>query len=197
MFTGIVEAVGSVVSMGGPDALAALTVRSEGLFEDLQLGASVSFNGVCLTAVALGGDEITVELVPETLSRTNLGRLQPGDRINLERAMPVAGRFDGHIVQGHVDGTVTVADIRDLGGSSELWFDLAPDLAAFIVEKGSVTLNGVSLTVAAMEDGAFSVALIPHTLLFTNLGSVETGDALNLEIDVLAKYVQRLLGKHQ
>jgi len=197
MFTGIVEAVGSVVSMGGPDALAALTVRSEGLFEDLQLGASVSFNGVCLTAVALGGDEITVELVPETLSRTNLGRLQHGDRINLERAMPAAGRFDGHIVQGHVDGTVTVADIRDLGGSSELWFDLAPDLAAFIVEKGSVTLNGVSLTVAAMEDGVFSVALIPHTLLFTNLGSVETGDALNLEIDVLAKYVQRLLGKHQ
>lgn len=197
MFTGIVEAVGSVVSIEGPDAPVALTVSSEGLSEDLQLGASVSLNGVCLTAVALGGDEITVEVVHETLSRTNLGQLLPGDRVNLERAMPAAGRFNGHIVQGHVDGIVTVTDIRDSTGNSELWFDMAPNLASLIVEKGSVTLNGVSLTVASLKDGAFCIALIPHTLLATNLGSVEIGDTLNLEIDVLAKYVQRLLGKHE
>ncbi len=197
MFTGIVEAVGSVVSMGGSAAVAALTVRSEGLFDGLQLGASVSFNGVCLTAVALNGAEITVELVPETLARSNLGRLQPGDQVNLERAMPADGRFDGHIVQGHVDGTVVVADIRDLNGSSEFWFDLDSDFAPFVVEKGSVTLNGVSLTIAALKPEAFSVALIPHTLLVTNLGSVKVGDTLNLEIDVLAKYIQRLMGNHQ
>jgi riboflavin synthase len=196
MFTGVVEAIGSVVSMGGSNVLGALTVRSEGLFEDLQLGASVSFNGVCLTAVTLDSNEITVELVPETLARTNLGRLQAGDAVNLERAMLASGRFDGHIVQGHVDGTARVSDIRDLDGSSELWFDLGPTLAPFIVEKGSVAVNGVSLTVAGLGDGAFSVAVIPHTLLVTNLGSVKVGDTLNLEMDVLAKYVQRLAGKH-
>lgn len=194
MFTGIVEAVGEVVSFERTNQLAVLAVRSVGLFEGLSLGASVSFNGVCLTAVELTNDQIAVELVPETLDRTNLGLLTPGSRVNLERAMPASGRFDGHIVQGHVDGVVTLTEIVDLGESKEMWFSLGSTHEQFVVEKGSVTLNGVSLTVAGMREGGFSVALIPHTLAVTNLGTVEVGSTLNLETDVLAKYVQRLVG---
>ncbi len=194
MFTGIVEAVGEVLSFDDATTLGTLTVRSAGLFEGLKQGASVSFNGACLTAVALSADEITVELVPETMDRTNLGGLTQGSAVNLERAMPADGRFDGHIVQGHVDATVSLTLIEDFGESQKFWFSLDATQAPFVVEKGSVTLNGVSLTVADLDPTQFSVALIPHTLAKTNLGTLTIGSKLNFEADVLAKYVERLLG---
>lgn len=194
MFTGIVEAVGEVLSFEEGNALGTLVVRSDGLFAGLSEGASVAFNGACLTAVTLSADQVTVELVPETLERTNLGSLTRGSTVNLERAMPASGRFDGHIVQGHVDATVVLSEIDDLGESRKLWFSLDPSQAPFVIEKGSVTLNGVSLTVVDASESGFSVALIPHTLTTTNLGLLVIGDELNFEADVLAKYVERLLG---
>lgn len=169
-----------------------IVIRGEGLGE-LGVGDSLAVNGVCLTVVADEEDGVALEVIPETLERSNLGSLQSGDPVNLERAMPGTGRFDGHIVQGHVDGSGEVLAI-DQGEHGTL-MSIAPEprLLRHIVEKGSITVDGVSLTVASVNESGFTVALIPHTLKTTTLGLRKPGDRVNLETDVIAKYVERIL----
>ena len=197
MFTGIVEEVGEVVDLTQDDDVVVLTVRAQRV-ADLAHGDSIAVNGCCLTAVdpqraGAGSDLIRLELVPETLKRTSLGSVGPGAKVNLERAVPAGGRLDGHIVQGHVDGIGTVVSRTPGERSDEVRFSLPADLARYVVEKGSVAVDGVSLTVAAVYPDGFGVALIPTTLADTTLGVRRPGDPVNLEVDVLAKYVERLL----
>ncbi len=197
MFTGIIETVGTVTAIdGGPDGKR-FTVESGLVTSDLAVGGSVSVNGVCLTATTVDDTRFTVDTIIETLERTNLGTVAVGDGVNLERAMPASGRFDGHVVQGHVDGTGGITQIEP-EGTGERWTIAAPsELLAYVVEKGSITVNGVSLTVAAVSDRSFQIALIPHTLEVTAFGDAAEGDAVNLEVDILAKYVERLLEARQ
>ncbi|MDP9143624.1 MAG: riboflavin synthase [Actinomycetota bacterium] len=192
MFTGIVAHKGSVVDVEDDAGVRRLTVEA-GALADLMVGDSIAVNGVCLTAVAVEETRIDVEVVHETLSRSSLGAVRPGDPVNLERPMSAQGRFDGHIVQGHVDGMGTVVQVVNEGDDRRLTIDVPSDLARFIAEKGSITVDGVSLTVAAVGPDQFEVALIPHTLEVTTLGLRKEGDQVNLEVDIIAKYVERLL----
>lgn len=192
MFTGIVEQIGSVLDVAEQAEGRRLVLSGQGLV-DVPVGASIAVNGVCLTAVKVEDERVTVDVIPETLNRTNLGEVGAGGRVNLERPMRADGRFDGHIVQGHVDGVGVVSAINHDDGGTLMTVEAPVDLMGFIVEKGSITVDGVSLTVAAMTERSFSVALIPHTLEFTTLGLRKPGDTVNLENDVIAKYVERLL----
>ncbi len=193
MFTGIVEQMGAVVSVETTDTGRRVVISGHGL-GDLPVGASIAVNGVCLTALDPSGDTVALDVIPETLDRTNLGDLTGGDRVNLERPMPASGRFDGHIVQGHVDGIGRISAIDHAGdGAVVMSVDVEPDLTRYLVEKGSVTIDGVSLTVVSVTSDGFTVALIPHTLEVTTLGLRQPSDTVNLEMDVLAKYVERLL----
>jgi riboflavin synthase len=174
-----------------------LTVRGSTVTSDARHGDSIAVNGVCLTVIDPDGSTdqtFTVELVPETLKRTSLSGASPGGRVNLERAMAVGGRLGGHIVQGHVDGVATLLSRTPGERSDELLFSLPSDLARYVALKGSIAVDGVSLTVAGVTDDTFSVALIPTTLAHTTLGFREPGDTVNLEVDVVAKYVERLTG---
>jgi riboflavin synthase len=194
MFTGIVEGTGSVASAARRGDVLAVRIDVGGLFEGLALGGSVSVDGCCLTAVRSDARGFDVDLTDETLKRTRFEeRLVPGARVNLERPMKADGRFDGHIVQGHVDGVGLVRELRSLGESAEIRIEPPPSLERYLVEKGSVTVDGISLTVWGIADGAFSVALIPYTLEHTNLRDARAGSLVNLEADVVAKYVERLL----
>lgn len=193
MFTGIVEHIGQVAEAYDTDEGRRLVITGEGL-GGLPAGASLSVNGVCLTAVETGDNSVAVDVVAETLQRTNLGSLIPSGQVNLERPMPADGRFDGHIVQGHIDGVGTVADLtRSSDGGVVMTIDPPESMLRYVVEKGSVAIDGVSLTVAGLTERGFGVALIPHTLKLTTLGLRKPGDTVNLEVDVLAKYVERLL----
>lgn len=193
MFTGIVEQIGQVEDVADSDAGRRVLISGDGL-GDLPIGASISVNGVCLTAVDIVADTVAVDVIPETLQRSNLGKLATKSRVNLERPMPADGRFDGHIVQGHVDGSGVVSAVdEDIDGGVTMTLDVPAELRRYLVEKGSVAIDGVSLTVAALTDEGFQVALIPHTLETTTLGMCGPGDPVNLEMDVLAKYVERLL----
>lgn len=196
MFTGIVEQVGTVTSVETTDSGRRLTLSAPGL-GDLPLGASIAVNGVCLTAVEPGPDQVALDVIPETLSRTNLGGLVAGSPVNLERPMRADGRFDGHVVQGHVDGTGVVVSIADDEAGTVMRVEPAQELLRHVVEKGSITIDGVSLTVAGVDETGFRVALIPHTLEVTTLGLRNAGDTVNLETDVLAKYVERLVRHSQ
>jgi riboflavin synthase len=170
-------------------------IAAQRTLEGLAPGGSIAVDGCCLTAVEVEGGAFTCELTPETVARTAFGRrLAPGARVNLERPMPASGRFDGHIVQGHVDGVGTVRGLRREGGEAELEVGLPSELERYVVEKGSIAVDGVSLTVAGVAGGVFRVALIPYTLEHTNLGEARAGGPVNLEVDVIAKYVERLLG---
>jgi riboflavin synthase len=192
VFTGIVEELGTVVSVTDGDAARRVVISAPGL-EGVAVGASVAVNGVCLTAVDVAGSEVAMEIVPETLNRTSLGRLVVGDRVNIELPLPANGRFDGHVVQGHVDGVGRVAAVEEEEAGVSLEVEAPAELLAYIVEKGSITVDGVSLTVSGLTDSGFTVALIPHTLEVTTLGLRKPGDPVNLEVDILAKYVERLL----
>ncbi|KAA2261805.1 riboflavin synthase [Solihabitans fulvus] len=193
MFTGIVEELGEVVAVEQlPDA-ARLTVSGPVVTSDAGHGDSIAVNGVCLTVVEVSGGAFTVDVVQETLRRSSLDKVHEGDRVNLERAVAVGQRLGGHIVQGHVDGTGVLLS-RDETGLTR--FALPHRLARYIVEKGSITVDGVSLTVVEVTDEEFSVALIPTTLELTTLGAKQAGDIVNLEVDVLAKYVERLTTPH-
>lgn len=196
MFTGIVEATARVDELRESDNLTRLRI-SHPVLADLAIGDSIAVNGVCLTAVAVEGGSASVEAVPETMSRTNLGELKSGDRVNIERPLAVSARFDGHIVQGHVDGRAKVASISDDGDSIRVRFAAPSNLMRYVVEKGSIAVDGVSLTVSAVTDDGFEVVLIPHTLEVTALGDRAAGDSVNLEIDVVAKYVERLMEGHR
>jgi riboflavin synthase len=196
MFTGLIQEQGEVLGDPRPSGQGGvrLTVGlSRELAAGLGVGASLAVSGVCLTVVEIAAAAVTVELAPETLARTSLGRLRAGAAVNLEPALRAGDPLGGHMVQGHVDGTARVAARRDLGEHRVLAFSLAPALAPYLVEKGSVTVDGVSLTVAAVAPDRFEVALLPHTLAVTTLGALVPGDEVNLEVDVLAKYVHRML----
>ena len=195
MFTGIVEELGHVVSLAhGPDS-AVVRIRGPLVTADAAPGASIAVNGICLTVVELDADSFCVDVMAETLRRTCLGELTPGSPVNLERALAVGDRLGGHIVQGHVDGTGTML-ARQPGDRWEVvTISLPGELARYVVEKGSITVDGVSLTIAGLDDASFQVSLIPTTLALTTLGTKQVGDLVNLEVDVLAKYVERLLGE--
>jgi riboflavin synthase len=195
MFTGIVEEVGTVRETARHRDVLLLQVAARKVVEGLPEGGSVAVNGCCLTAIRISPDGFVCELTEETLRRTSFSGLQAGARVNLERPMPADGRFDGHIVQGHVDGVGRVSSLRLLGDSAELRIAPPAELLRYLVQKGSIAVEGVSLTVAALGADAFTVALIPYTLNATNLRDARPGDPVNLEVDVIAKYVERLLAR--
>jgi riboflavin synthase len=192
MFTGIIEDLGTVVGVEALSTAARLTISGT-VLDDVQPGDSVAVNGVCLTAAAIGPTSFTADVMNETLSRSTLGALRPGERVNLERAVLPTTRLGGHIVQGHVDGVGTVTARR----SDEHWdivdIGLPADLVKYVVMKGSIALDGVSLTVASLDGARVGVSLIPETLARTTLGLRQIGDTVNIEVDVLAKYVEQLL----
>jgi riboflavin synthase len=193
VFTGIVETVGSVRAIERRGAKAELVIEGAAVVPGTKIGDSVAVNGTCLTVTAIAGDALHFEAVQETLERSSLGALGPGSAVNLERAMRADGRLDGHIVQGHVDGTGRVRELRRAGADVKLFVDCDAEFAELLVEKGSVAIDGVSLTVVGVAPGGFDVALIPHTLAVTTLGRLAPGMAVNLEADVLGKYVKRYL----
>jgi riboflavin synthase len=192
MFTGIVEHRGSVLSVESANGGMRLVVDI-GPLPQLELGGSIAVNGVCLTGVESGPGRIAVDVVRETLSRSTLGGLRPGDAVNLERPMAADGRFDGHIVQGHVDGVGVIAAVEPEGEGKRMRLRVPDALSRYVIEKGSITVDGVSLTVAAVEGEEVEVALIPHSLHVTTLGLRAVGEKVNLEVDLIAKYVEKLL----
>jgi riboflavin synthase len=189
MFTGLVRQLGTLTSL----ETGRLAVSAP-LAGELAEGDSVAVNGVCLTATTAGPDGFTADVMEETLRRTALGTLEPGAAVNLELALRAADRLGGHFVQGHVDGVGTVAAVQDEGFSKMVEIEADVGLMRYVVEKGSIAVDGVSLTVASLGEGAFGVSLIPETLERTTLGRASPGDSVNLEVDVLAKYVERLVG---
>lgn len=194
MFTGIVEERGRVRSVTRHGAGARIEIEASTVLEDLKTGDSVAVNGCCLTVVETGEGTWSADVVPETLARTNLAALRAGDEVNLERSLPVGGRFGGHVVQGHVDGTGTVVARTGFeDGSSTLRVSAPAELMGYVVEKGSIAVDGVSLTVASVGGSEFSVAVVPHTARVTTLGHKPVGATVNLEVDILAKYVERIL----
>ena len=194
MFTGLVEEVGTILSVAPVGEGARVTIAASTVLGDVEMGASIAVNGCCLTVVEWGDDWWAADAVPETMDRTNLGGLAPGDPVNLERSLAANGRYGGHVVQGHVDGTGEVHSIEELDdGSWRFTFTLPSELANYVVEKGSIAVDGISLTVAAVTPSTFSIAIIPHTFAVTAMGQRNVGDTVNLEADVLAKYVERLV----
>ncbi len=191
MFTGIVEAVGEVVAVEPAGELLRIVVEAPSIAAEARVGDSVAVRGACLTVTQAGQGRLAFEAVRETLARTALGELAAGSRVNLERALRADARLDGHVVQGHVDGVGRVADLHREDDDVRLFVECPPEVAEHLVEKGSVAIDGVSLTVVGAREGGFDVALIPHTLAVTTLGSLRPGDRVNLEADVLAKYVRR------
>lgn len=197
MFTGIVEELGTIRAIQRGTHSAVLSIGASLVLSDLKIGDSVAVNGVCRTATGKDGGGFTADVMHETLNRSSLGKLVPGSPVNLERAMPANGRFGGHIVSGHIDGVGTILSVhRD---DNALWYTVraAPELLRYVVEKGSVTIDGVSLTVAAVEADRFSVSLIPHTAMVTVLGRKRPGDTVNLETDIIGKYVEKLLNPQE
>jgi riboflavin synthase len=195
MFTGIVREQGVVAALEEDGGGVRLRLEAPATAADVRVGDSVSVNGACLTAVEVAGGALTFQAVPETLRRTSLGRLAPGARVNVEAALRAGDPLGGHYVQGHVDGVGRVRSVASEGEGARLWVDAPADVLRYCVEKGSVTVEGVSLTVAELDGEGFAVALVPHTLAQTTLGALRPGDDVNLEADVLAKYVERLLGR--
>jgi riboflavin synthase len=193
MFTGLIADLGSVIALEQGGAGAVLRVRTR-LADDLEPGDSIAVNGVCLTATELGEASFAAEAMIETLERSSLGQLREGAPVNLELPLRAGDRLGGHVVQGHIDGTGTVSATRSEGFARVLELEPDPRLERYLVEKGSVALDGVSLTVSALGEHSFEVSLIPETLQRTNLGAIGEGSLVNIEVDILAKHVERLLG---
>lgn len=193
MFTGLIADLGEVLSCEHVDGGAEIAVASA-LAAELSAGDSIAVNGVCLTATVIAPGEFRAQAIAETLRRSSLARLRQGSRVNLELPLRLGDRLGGHIVQGHVDGVGTMLSARQEGSSRVLSIEIPPELARHVVHKGSVALDGVSLTVSAIEGASLSVSLIPETLQRTTLGGLRPGDLVNVEVDVLAKHVERLLG---
>ncbi len=192
MFTGIIEAKGEVVKIQNVGRNINFQIRSA-ISQELKVDQSLSHNGVCLTVTALENDTHWITAIDETLAKSNLGNLKIGDQINLERAMLNNGRFDGHVVQGHVDQVGTIRSITEQGGSWLIDIEYAPGTGHITVEKGSITVNGISLTCFNSQSNQFSIAIIPYTFENTNINALSVGDRVNLEFDIIGKYVQRLM----
>lgn len=193
MFTGLIEEIGEVRSVSRTGDSIRFSVQAGSILEDLVIGDSVAVSGICLTVVELGPSHFTVDATPETLSRTTLENLERGRRVNLERALTLSKPLGGHLVQGHVDGLGTLASIRKEGNSTILTIEAEPELLLAMVKKGSVTVDGASLTVSALTDLSFSISVIPHTLERTTLRERRVGDRVNIEVDIIGKYVHRFL----
>lgn len=197
MFTGIIEEIGTIKNIQKGAASAVLTIAARTVLEDVHLGDSIAVNGVCLTVTGFTGSQFTADVMHETLNRSSLGALRSGSHVNLERAMKADGRFGGHIVSGHIDGTGTIAQIRK--DDNAIWYTIQtpPELMRFIIEKGSITIDGISLTVAREEHDRFQVSIIPHTAAQTILSEKKPGDVVNLENDCIGKYAAKLLQPYQ
>lgn len=195
MFTGLIEEIGTIDAVKKGARSAVLIVRGDKIFSDLKVGDSVSTNGVCLTAAAINGKTFSADVMNETLSRSVLGKLRSGSHVNLERAMAADGRFGGHMVAGHVDGTGKIIHIRR--DDNAIWYTISAsaEIMHYIVEKGSVAIDGISLTVATAERDHFSVSVIPHTAQETTLAEKKIGDAVNLENDMVGKYIEKFISK--
>lgn len=193
MFTGIIEEIGIILAVQNGPASSLLTIQAAKVLEDVKDGDSIAVNGVCLTVTSHGSSYFTADVMHETLNRSSLGNLRQGSPVNLERAMAAGGRFGGHIVSGHIDGTGTIAAIRQ--DDIAIWYTISasPAILRYIIEKGSITIDGISLTVAAVTDRDFSVSIIPHTAAQTTLSQRKAGDSVNLENDIIGKYVEKLL----
>jgi riboflavin synthase len=196
MFTGLVEDLGTVVSVEENGDGSVVTIASAALAPQVGEGDSVAVNGVCLTATRIAGDRFAFDVMNESLRRSSLGALEADSRVNLELALRADARLGGHIMQGHVDGTGTVSAIREDGFARIVTIDASPDLLKYVVEKGSIAVDGVSLTVSRVDGTSFDVSLIPETLERTNLGGTAVDRTVNLEVDVVAKYVEKLVGAH-
>ena len=193
MFTGIVDEIGTVRSLQA----GRLTIAAEGVLKGTKLGESINVNGACLTVTAIIGNTFSIDVMPETLRRTNLGALHPGEGVNLERALAADGRFGGHFVQGHVDGTGKVSSVVQEGEALLMKVAAPLDIMHYVVEKGFIAVDGVSLTVTQCTAVSFMVSLVSYTLQHTTLGRKKPGDVVNLEIDIIAKYVERLVGERK
>jgi riboflavin synthase len=193
MFTGIVEEVGKVLSIKKGSVSSKITFGGKRIFEDIHLGDSIAINGVCLTADTLTENSFTADIMAETLRRSSLGDLKVGSKVNMERAMPCNGRFGGHIVSGHVDATGTITNFKR--EENAVWITISAESKTlkYIIEKGSVALDGISLTVAYVDNSCFKVSIIPHTASETTLLSKSVGDRINIECDVVGKYIERFL----
>ncbi len=193
MFTGLIEEVGNIQNVRHGARSCILTIGCKKVLEGSQIGDSIAVNGVCLTVTSMGGNYYTADVMAETMNRSSLGQLRSGDSVNLERAMLANGRFGGHIVSGHIDGTGTVQSIEP--DDNAIWYTIAarPSLLRYIVEKGSITIDGISLTVAYVDEYCFKVSIIPHTQQVTALHDRGVGDIVNLECDIIGKYVEKLL----
>ena len=188
MFTGIIEEVGALKRLAGGE----IAIRAKKVLEDVALGDSIAVNGICLTVTHFDAAHFTADVMPETVRRTSLAELKRGSRVNLERALTLRSRLGGHIVSGHIDGVGTIAAMREEGNAILLTVRAGADILRYIVEKGSVALDGISLTVARVGTSDFTVSLIPHTRTVTNLGAKRVGSPLNIETDILGKYVEKL-----
>ena len=188
MFTGIVEEVGTVRTAGD----GRLVIGASEVLSDVKVGDSIAVNGACLTVTTYDESGFSVDVVPETLRRTNLGELTTGSPVNLERSMPAYGRFGGHMVQGHIDGTAAIRSIENEGDALMVIFDAPPPIMRYLVEKGFIAVDGASLTIVNCDNFSFSVTIIPHTRENTVFKSKKVGDSVNLEVDIMAKYIERL-----
>ncbi len=195
MFTGIIEEVGQVVRIAGDNGNRRLTVSASQLARELKTGDSIAVSGVCLTAVEIAPDSFAADLAEETWKRTSFSRIKKGALVNLELPMRADGRFGGHIVQGHVDGTGKFVALDRVRGGDDFWLqiEIPPELARYVIFKGSLSIEGISLTVAKIEGTRVAAAIIPHTVKMTNLKSLKPGDPLNLEVDMVAKYVEKMI----
>lgn len=194
MFTGIIEEVGTIRAMSMSGNSGEISIRARTVLEGTKIGDSIAVNGICLTVTSLRPDGFTADVMPETVSRSSLGSANAGDRVNLERAMAADGRFGGHIVSGHIDGTGKIVEMKRDENAVWVKIEAAPDILRYIVGKGSITIDGISLTVAAVTGRDFSVSIIPHTGAQTTLLTRQEGDKVNLETDIIAKYTEKLLG---
>jgi riboflavin synthase len=193
MFTGIIEEIGAVVDVNDSGDFRKFRFRARQVLEDVRIGSSIAVNGVCLTVTGRDDNSFTVDVVHETLSRTSLKTAAVGTVVNLELPMRADGRFDGHIVQGHVDGVGRIASFNENGDNRTLTVEFPAAAARYIVEKGSIAIDGISLTVASVTASSFEIAIIPHTFQNTNLAKAQAGDLVNLEFDIVAKYVEKML----
>lgn len=197
MFTGIIEEVGQIVQIKKQGEFAVVAVKAKKVLTDVQLGDSIAVNGICLTVTSFTKEQFTADVMSETLKRTSLGELGINSPVNLERAMAANGRFGGHIVSGHIDGIGSVVEITPVDNA--IWYRIktAPKLMRYIIEKGSITIDGISLTVVDVNDESFRVSIIPHTIKETNLGSKKIGSLVNLENDFVGKYIEQFLLKKE
>lgn len=193
MFTGIIEEIGSIRTIRHGARSSQMTVHATRIMDDMRVGDSISTNGICLTVTTFSGDQFTVDVMPETLRKTSLGNLRSGSHVNLERAMRATGRLGGHLVSGHIDGTGTISDIRAEDNAIWITVTTGAELLRYMINRGSVALDGVSLTIVQVDDRSFRVSIIPHTQQVTILTSKKPGDMVNIECDMIAKYVEKLL----